>query len=208
MSMSLVADPVDRMHQAVLAAGVCINVPNAHFSTQWRVTLPNGTEAHFADTTGKRLIMRGLIDQDRKERPNGRAIRFVPIEAAMTKPPVKVAPVVKVSPAEKTAPRKRGRPKAVWTIDTAVEARQPRVTSRVADMTPWGVISLGCPPKRNCVLDTLEQIDLAVSRFVGRYESVPAEFRAEIMTQVYEPLLLILIQSGRRGQKTKPHRWV
>jgi hypothetical protein len=191
MSMSLVADPVDRMHQAVLAAGVCINVPKAHFSTQWRVPLPGGAEAYFADTTGKRLIMRGLIDQDRTERSNKYAIRFVPIEAPTTKRPVKVAPVAKASPGEKTAPAKMGRPR----------------TRPIVEMTPWGAVEVGRFPRRPGLLDQLEQIDLSLSHFVGRWQSVPAEFRAEIMTQVYEPLLQILILSGRRGQKAEPKRW-
>jgi hypothetical protein len=50
-------------------------------------------------------------------------------------------------------------------------------------------------------------IGAAFPGFVGRWQSVPAEFRAEIMTQVYEPLLQILILSGRRGQKAEPQRW-
>jgi hypothetical protein len=206
MSMSREQDPLDRMHQAVLAAGVCINIPNAHFSEQWRVPLPGGAETYFADTTGKRLIMRGLIGQDRAEPSNGYAIRFVPVDPSVTKPPVVTKPnVVKFV-----------RPKATKPADNALAARRamtglPREykgwSHSVEHMTPWGIVNLGRPPFRSTILDRLEQIDLVLSEIVGRWQSVPAELRAEIMTKAYEPLLMILLQCKRRGQKTTPHRW-
>jgi hypothetical protein len=193
--MSHAADPVDRMHQAVLAAGGCVNLPRAHFSAQWRVTLPDGAEAHFADTTGKRLIMRGLIGQDRTEQPDAHLVRFVPVAMPVAKPAVV----------------KRARPKAAKPIDNALAARRAHVTptreykvwrSSNDNMTPWGVVDLGPPPCRSAILDRLEQIDLVVSRIVVRRASVPVELRAEIMTDIYEPLLRILLQCKRRGQKT------
>jgi hypothetical protein len=188
------------MHEAVLAAGVCINVPNAHFSTQWRVKLADGSEAHFADTTGKRLIMRGLIDHDRTEPSNGRAVRFVPVEASAAKPNVV----------------KFVRPKAVKPANNAIAHRLAHETPtpreykpwshRGEHMTPWGIVNLGLPPSRRTILDRLEQINRGLSQIVGRWESLPAEIRAEVMTNAYEPLLLILLQCNRAGQKPKLHR--
>lgn len=192
--MSHAADPVNRMHQAVLVAGGCVNLPHAHFAKQWRVTLPDGAEAHFADTTGKRLVMRGLIDQDRTEKPDAQLVRFVPVSM----------------PAVKPVAVKRARPPAAKPTSNALAARRTHTTPlreykawrhSTDNMTPWGVIDLGPPLYRSAILDRLEQIDLVLSRIVGRWESVPAELRAEIMTDIYEPLLMILLQCKRRGQK-------
>jgi hypothetical protein len=111
-------------------------------------------------------------------------------------------------PVVKAAPAKRGHPKAVSPpVDTGIVRPQRLSPSRAIGMTPWGLIDIGRPRKRLAILDTLEQVDLVLSHFISRYESVPAELRAEIMTGAYEPLLMILIQAGRRGQKAKPHRW-
>ena len=49
------------------------------------------------------------------------------------------------------------------------------------------------------ILDVLEQVEVALSSMMTRWQDgIPAEIRAEIMTEAYEPVLRMLIRSRRR----------
>jgi hypothetical protein len=55
------------------------------------------------------------------------------------------------------------------------------------------------PPTRAELLDLLETLELALSSMAGRWQGgIPAEVRAEIMTEAYEPALKALIRAKRR----------
>jgi hypothetical protein len=57
------------------------------------------------------------------------------------------------------------------------------------------------PTKRE-ILDGLEGVEIALSSMMRRWQGgVPAEIRAEIMTEAYEPGLHILLRAERRGHK-------
>lgn len=91
MAASAGVDPVDRMLAAVLAAGECQKFANASFSERWRVQL-RGAEARFAEVTGNRLVLRGLIRPHPMEKSDSNApiVRFVPTatqETAVLLPP-------------------------------------------------------------------------------------------------------------------------
>lgn len=54
------------------------------------------------------------------------------------------------------------------------------------------------------ILDQLDAIEFALSSMMRRWDDdIPAEIRAEIMVEAYEPLLQVLIRTGRRGQLPK-----
>jgi hypothetical protein len=53
-------------------------------------------------------------------------------------------------------------------------------------------------PTRRELLDALVGVEIALSSLTRRWQdSIPAELRAEIMTDAYEPVLSLLIQAGR-----------
>lgn len=57
----------------------------------------------------------------------------------------------------------------------------------------------GQSPTRSELLDLLERQTLALSSLVGRWQDgIPPEVRAEIMTELYEPVLQMLIRARRR----------
>lgn len=54
-------------------------------------------------------------------------------------------------------------------------------------------------PTRAELLDLLEQLDISLATWVGRWaDSIPPEVRAEILLQAYEPVLRMLIRARRR----------
>jgi hypothetical protein len=56
-------------------------------------------------------------------------------------------------------------------------------------------------PSKPQLLAVLEVAEIALSSMIRRWEDgIPAEVRVEIMTEVYEPILRVLIGSRRRGQ--------
>lgn len=60
-------------------------------------------------------------------------------------------------------------------------------------------------PSKPELLDLLERIEVALSSMMTRWQDgIPAEVRAEIMTEAYEPVLRILIHAGRRRQSGPP----
>jgi hypothetical protein len=56
----------------------------------------------------------------------------------------------------------------------------------------------GSPPTRAELLDLLESLEIVLGDMMRRWQGgIPAEVRAEIMVQAYEPLIRMLIR-GRR----------
>jgi hypothetical protein len=56
-------------------------------------------------------------------------------------------------------------------------------------------------PTKAELLDLLEALEIVLSSLMRRRDDdgLPAEARAEIMTEIYEPVLRMLIRSRRRG---------
>lgn len=60
-------------------------------------------------------------------------------------------------------------------------------------------------PSKPELLDLLDQLELTLGNMMRRWDDgILPEVRAEIMTQAYEPVLHVLIRSGRRRQGGPP----
>lgn len=60
-------------------------------------------------------------------------------------------------------------------------------------------------PSKPELLDLLDRLELTLGNMMRRWEDgILPETRAEIMTEAYEPVLHILIRSGRRRQGGLP----
>jgi hypothetical protein len=138
--------------------------------------------------------MRKLIDRHSVEKPGSLTsiVRYVPVAtpAKKPKPRPQAPPKVELAPLNSKEKRK------------AFDARYKELTAAAAQ---------GCrkaheipmpqrqPTKRE-VLDGLEAVEIALSSMMRRWQGgIPAEVRAEIMTEAYEPVLHLLIRTQRRG---------
>jgi hypothetical protein len=144
--------------------------------------------------------MRKLIDRHSVEKPGSLTsiVRYVPVATPAEKPKRRPQAPPKVELAPLNSKEKR----------EAFDARYKELTAAAAQgcRKAFEIPMPQRQPTKREVLDGLEAVEIALSSMMRRWQGgIPAEVRAEIMTEAYEPVLYLLIRTQRRGQKRGGH---
>jgi hypothetical protein len=158
-----------------------LSVPAAPFVSRWCVRLADGQELRFSEPVGNRLLMRKLIDRH-FGRETGQPHAHRPVRAS--------GDAGGEAEAE-AASALEGRIGAAYPKQKreAFDARYNEFTAATAQLhrKPLEIPLPRSQPTKREILDGLQTVKIAVSPMMRCWQDgIPAEVRAEIMTEAYE----------------------